>query len=88
MAVAAHDGHAGLGGPQFRADDMHDAAAGIAHVEQFDAEFGGVAFELPHLLGGRVDFDGHIAEDLFGAGGGRMVHGGEGAIGAPHRQPQ
>ena len=46
MAVAADDGHAGLCGAELRTDDVHDAAPRIAHAEQFDAEFGGIALEL------------------------------------------
>ena len=88
VAVAAHDGHAGLRGAEFRADDVHDAAPRVAHAEQLDAEFGGVALELAHLLGGGVHLDRHIAEHLFGAGGRRVIHGGERAIGAAHRQPE
>jgi hypothetical protein len=50
MTVAADDGHAGLRGAEFRADDVHDAAPRVAHAEQLDTELGGVLFELAHLL--------------------------------------
>jgi len=33
VAVAADDGHAGLGRPELRANDMHDAPSGITHIE-------------------------------------------------------
>ncbi len=55
VAVAADDGHAGLGGAELRTDDVHDAAPRIAHAEQLDAELGGIALQLAHLLGGGVE---------------------------------
>ena len=39
VAVAADDGHAGLGEALFGPDDMHDALTGVVHLEQVDAEF-------------------------------------------------
>ena len=39
MAVAADDGRAGLGQPEFGADDVDDALVGRIHVEQGNAEF-------------------------------------------------
>jgi len=50
MTIAAHDGHAGLRAAEFRADDVYDAAPRVAHVEEFHAEFGGIALELPDLF--------------------------------------
>ena len=88
MTVSADDGHAGLGAAEFRADDVYDTAARVAHAEQFDTELGGVALELTHLLSGRIDLDRHIAEDLFTAGGRRMVHGRQRSVGTPHGQAQ
>ena len=37
VAVAADDGHAGLGQPEFRADHVHDAAMDAVEIEQLDA---------------------------------------------------
>ncbi len=45
--------------PEFRTDDVHDAAPRIAHAEQLDAEFGGILLQLAHLLRGGVDLDRH-----------------------------
>jgi len=88
MTIAADDGHAGLRAAQFRADDVHDAAPRIAHVEQLHPEFGGIALELPDLFRGRVQLDGNLAEHMFGHGRRRMIHGRQGSIGAPHAQIQ
>ncbi len=49
MAVAADDGHTGLGQAQLRSDDVHDALVGIAHLVQSDAEFLAVAAQGLHL---------------------------------------
>ena len=49
MTVAAHDGHAGLGQPQLRPDDVHDALLGVAHRVQPDAELLAVSPQRLHL---------------------------------------
>ena len=56
VAVAADDGHARLGQPQLRPDDVDDPLAVRAEAEERDAELRGVAPELLDLEGGlRVD---------------------------------
>ncbi len=47
--VAAHDGHAGLGQAQLRADDVHDALLDVAQRVQPDAELRGVAAQCLDL---------------------------------------
>ena len=42
VRVTADDRHARLGQPELRADDVHDALAGVAHRVQPDAELVGV----------------------------------------------
>ena len=42
VGVAAHDGHAGLGEAELRADDVDDALLDVAERVQPDAELGGV----------------------------------------------
>ena len=53
VAVTTDNRLAGLGGAEFRTDDVHDAALSAGHVEQLDAELAAVVFELLDLLGGR-----------------------------------
>ena len=55
VAVAADDGHAGLGPAQFGRHHVHDAAVGRIPARQRDAEFAAVALEFLDLgAGGRV----------------------------------
>ena len=51
VAVAAHDCHAGLGEPEFRADDVHDALFGRVNVKQLDAKLFAVAAQCFDLIG-------------------------------------
>ena len=46
VAVAADDGHARLGEPEFRADDVDDALVRAVQAVQRDAELAAVVFEL------------------------------------------
>jgi len=84
MAVAADDGLPGLAQAELRADDVHDAALRMVHRQELDAELGAVVFQLRHLARRGVERNGRAAEHLGAAGRGRMVHGGERAVGAPH----
>ena len=59
VRVAADDRHARLGQPELRADDVHDALAGVAHRVQPDAELGGVLAQRLELRAG--DRVGHRA---------------------------
>ena len=52
VAVAADDGHAGLGQAKLRPDDVDDALAGIAHRVELDPELLAVAGQVGEL-GGR-----------------------------------
>ena len=54
VRVAAHDGHAGLGQAEFRADDVDDALAGRSDAVERDPELGAVRFELADLGGGHA----------------------------------
>jgi hypothetical protein len=86
VGITADDGLAGLSDAQLGADDVHDAAAAVLEVEQFDAEFTGVDLELPDLPGRGIDGDGHTTEHLFGARGRGVVHGGEREVRPPQLQ--
>ena len=50
VGVPADNGLAGLGGAEFRADDVDDAALVAVHAAQLEAEFLAVAFHLQDLL--------------------------------------
>ena len=52
VAIPAHDGHAGLGKPCLRADDVDDAVAGRPYFEDFDAVFGAVFHQGSYLGAG------------------------------------
>ena len=52
VAVAADDGHARLGQPQFRPDDVDDAPVGAVHAVQRNAEIVAVFLQRGDLLGG------------------------------------
>ena len=80
VAVAADDGHAGLGQPLLGSDDVDDALVGVAHRVAGDAELGAVGVEDRQLLG--RDGVGHRLVDV----GGRhvVVGGGDGEVGAVH----
>ena len=49
VAIAAHDGHAGLGEPHLRSDHVHDPLAIVAQSQQRNAELRAVARELRQL---------------------------------------
>ncbi len=83
MAVAAHDGHAGLGEAQLGSDDVHDTLFGRAEVEQAHAELAAVAahhFNLRRRIG---------VGDRLGTVGGRhvVILGAEGAVERAHLAP-
>ena len=52
VAVAANDGHAGLGESELRADDVHDALILRSHVEELNAELAAVLAQRLDLLRG------------------------------------
>src|SRR6202041_1514426 len=81
MAVAANDGHAGLGGTEFRADYMHDPLLRRLHIVELNAKVGAVCAQGVHLLGGNGVFD----DEPVGGGGYIVVHRSHAAIGAPYR---
>jgi hypothetical protein len=82
VRVAAHDGHAGLGQPQLRADDVDDPLLRRAEAVDRDPELGTVRLELGDL--GR----GHRVEDGQGAWVRRhaVVGGRDGLSGPPDGQ--
>jgi hypothetical protein len=61
VRIAADDGHAGLGQPQLRTDDVHDALARGPDAVERDAELGAVRLELAHLGGGHLVEDRQVA---------------------------
>jgi hypothetical protein len=80
VAVAADDGHARQGQALLRADHVHDAAAGVVHVEIGHAEIGDVLLE-------RLDLDARflIHAALADRRGRRVVVGdGDGGVGPAH----
>jgi hypothetical protein len=52
VAVAAHDGHPGLGQAQLRSDHVDDALSRRAKPVERDAELAAIGLELGHLRGG------------------------------------
>ena len=52
MAVAADQGHAGLGEPQFRPDNVDDTLARVGQGNVVDAEFAGIGFQERDLSRG------------------------------------
>ena len=81
VGVAADDGHARLGQTLLRADDVHDALAGRAHLVVDDAELGGVGPQGLDLLGRDRILDGAV--DVLGRD--VVVLGGHREIGPPDR---
>ncbi|MHC3926908.1 hypothetical protein ACMZ4W_02013 [Brevundimonas naejangsanensis] len=86
MAVAADDGHARLGQAQFRSHDVDDAALVRAPARQLDPVAGAVDLQ-------RLDLSARLFGDIGQRpvrpgrqGGGRMIQGGEGAVGAADLQ--
>ena len=82
VAVAAGDGHAGLGEAELGADDVDDALAAAGGVEEGD----------PELLAARLEVGGHRLGHRVGEGPGRVlrrddvVEGREGAVRAEDLQ--
>ncbi len=83
MAVTAHHRHAGLGQPQLRADDVHDALFDVAHPMQPDAELFAVAAERFHLRARNGVGDRLVDVDRWHV----VVLGGDGQIWPVHRAP-
>ena len=81
VAVAADDGHARLGQPELRADDVHDALLGVAHRVQPDAELRAVAPQGLDLGPGHRVGDRQLDVD----GGHVVVLGGQREVGPAHR---
>ena len=80
VRVAADDRHPGLGEPELRADDVHDALLAVAHRVQPDAELGAVAAQRLHL-GGRD----RVGDRQLDADGRHVVVlGGDGELGPAH----
>mmetsp|Transcript_48008 Transcript_48008/g.102832 ORF Transcript_48008/g.102832 Transcript_48008/m.102832 type:complete len:235 (+) Transcript_48008:1825-2529(+) len=86
VAVATDDGGAWQGKALLGANHVDDALSGVVHAEVGETEVLDVLLQ-GHALVSRVrlgDEAGDVFE-LFSAGGGDVVvHGGQGAIGAPH----
>ncbi len=85
VAVAADDGHAGLGQPLLRADDVHDPLQGVAHAVEADPELLAVRRKRLDLLAGdrvgdaELEADGrdvvvHRRDRELGAADGATVH--------------
>ena len=83
VAVAADDGHAGLGHALFRADDVNDALADVRHGEVRDAELGAVPLQ-------GLDLNARFrVVDAARTVGGRhvVVADRQGGLGPPHPAP-
>ena len=87
MAVAADDGHARLGQAQFRPHDVNDAALVRAPACQFDPVAGAVDLQRLDLFARLFGDIGALTIRPGGQGGGRVVQGGEGAVGTADLQP-
>ena len=61
VRIAADDGHARLGEPELRTDDVDDALARRADAVERDAELGAVRLELADLGGGHLVEDRQVA---------------------------
>ena len=83
VAVAARDGHPGLGEAELRPDHVHDALRAAAQVEQRNPRFPGVPLERrEHVLRHPI-----AERPPLVAGRDDVVDGRDGAIGIPHLQP-
>ena len=80
VAVAANDGHAGLGDAEFRTDYMHDPLFGRLNVIERNAELGAVGAQGIHLF----SRDGIGDDQPVGCGGDVMIHRGDRPVGAAH----
>jgi hypothetical protein len=80
VRVAANDRHARLGGPQLRADHVHDPLLRRVQPEQLDRELPGVRLQHAHLFGG----DGIGDRQAAIAGGHVVVHRGQRAFRTAH----
>ena len=78
MAVAAHDGQAGLRDAQLGADDVHDALVAAGHIEQRNAVSRAIPRQRLDLQAGILVEHGKLAV-LRGYG---MVHDRKGQVGA------
>ncbi len=83
VAVATDDRHPGLRQPEFRPDDMDDAAMGARHAMQGDAELGGIRLHLPDLRRRQRVGDRHVQRGRRN----RVIHRGDGPLGTTHLQP-
>ena len=83
VAVAADDGHAGLGAALLRPDDMDDAVAGIAHLEYLDPGARHVALERLELQP-RLRIGDMCEAERLTLGRHVVVGHGQGAIRSPH----
>ncbi|MNN58587.1 hypothetical protein D3C81_1736420 [compost metagenome] len=86
MAVAADNSHARLGQAQLRPHDMDDAALVGVPAGQFDAVAGAVGLQGLDLISGGGGEVGALAVRSGRQGRGRVVQGGEGAVGAADLQ--
>ncbi|MNE10457.1 hypothetical protein D3C80_1031730 [compost metagenome] len=86
VAVAADDGHAWLGQTQLRSHDVDHAALIGLPARQFDSVTGAVGLQGLDLLAGLVGDIGAPAVRPGGQGGGGVIQGGEGAVGAADLQ--
>ncbi len=84
MAVAADNRHAGLGQPELRPDDMHDALVDAAQRVQHDAVLGAVLPQSGDLRGRQRVRDRPGPGDVQADGGNVMVHRGDRQVGPPY----
>ncbi len=74
---------------ELRTDDVHDAAPRIAHAEQLERRTRrNCRSSCSTCLAAASSRDRHRAEHLFAARRRRVIHGGQRAFGAAHRQPE
>ena len=84
VAVAADDGHAGVGDAHLRPYHVDDPLHVAFNIKEGDAEVGAVLAQRAHLGGGVAgpQVNGHTLPRGDG-----MIHRRKGLVGAAHRQP-
>ena len=80
VAVAANDGHAGLGKAELRTDNVHDPLFGRLNIVERNTELGAICAQGIDLFGRDRIFD----NEPVGCGGYVMVHRGHRPVGAAH----
>ena len=87
VAIAAHNGHAGLGQALLGPDDVHNPLIFGAEGKQWNAKITAVRFELGQLCLCLCILHGDDSIGPTWRGRRGMIHGGNGLVGATYLQP-